>query len=79
MTSQLRYYFQASQAVRGADDVSTPHFYSQVNSLSVFGPKLILLFTTAGWSAQPYSINFGIHIERPCQLHHGIERLLHTG
>ena len=24
-------------------------------------PKLILLFTTAGWSAQPYSINFGFY------------------
>ena len=24
-------------------------------------PKLLLLFTTEGWSSQPYSINFGKH------------------
>ena len=26
MTSQLCHYFQASQAVHGADDITTPHF-----------------------------------------------------
>ena len=31
-------------------------------------PKLILLFTTAGWSAQPYSINFVIYIVMPSRL-----------
>ena len=33
-------------------------FWSQVISLSFYGPKLILLFTKAGWSTHPYSINF---------------------
>ena len=45
MTSQLRHNFLASQAVHGADDVITPHFKSQVDSLGVCGPKLILLTT----------------------------------
>ena len=40
MTSQLRRYFQVSQAVRGADDIATLHFQSQVNSLSVCGPQV---------------------------------------
>ena len=56
MTSQLRHYFQVSQAVQEADDVATPHFQSL---LEFVVPKLILLFTKAGWSAKPYSINFG--------------------
>ena len=39
MTSQLRHNFRASQTVHGADDVMTPHFHSQVNSMSVCGPQ----------------------------------------
>ena len=54
MTSQLRHNFAVSQAVHGADDITAPHFYSQVNSLSVCDPKLKLLFTPD----QPDSINF---------------------
>ena len=59
MTSLFRHYFQASQAVHEADEVTTPHFQSQVNSLSICGPKLILLFTKAVWSAKPDHFNFG--------------------
>ena len=40
MTSQLRQIFQASQAVHGADDVTTPSFQSQVNSMSICGPQI---------------------------------------
>ena len=40
MTSQLRHFFQASQAVHGADDVTTPPFKSQVHSLRVCGPQV---------------------------------------
>ena len=63
MTSQHRhnYNFQASQAVHGADDITIPHVYSQVNSLCICAyvvSKSKLLFTTEGWSAEPYSINF---------------------
>ena len=39
MTSQLRQNFQASQAVHRADDIATPHFWIQVNSLSVSAPR----------------------------------------
>ena len=35
MTSQLRHNFLASQAVHGADDVTTLHFKSQVNYVGV--------------------------------------------
>ena len=45
MTSQLHHNFQASQVMHGADDVITAHFKSQVNSLGVCGPKLILSTT----------------------------------
>ena len=58
MTSLLHHYFQAIQAVHGADDLTILHFQSQVNSLRVCDPKLILLFTKADWSAQHYYINF---------------------
>ena len=54
MTSQLRHNFAASQAVHGADDITAPHFYSQVNSLSFCGFKVKLLLSPA----HPYSINF---------------------
>ena len=40
MTSQLRQNVQASQAVLGADDVTTLHFLSQVYSLSIWGPQV---------------------------------------
>ena len=56
MTSQLRYNFQADQAVHVADDITTLHFQIL---LALVVPKLIQLFTTEGLSAQPYSINFG--------------------
>ena len=38
MTSKLCHNFKASQAVHGADDITIPHFQSQVNSLSICGP-----------------------------------------
>ena len=57
-TSQLRHNFQASQAVHKADDIRTLNFQSQFNSMRACGPKLILLFTAAGWSSQSYTINF---------------------
>ena len=45
MTSQPGHFFQASQTVHGADDVTTLPFLSQVNSLSVCGPQVdILIF-----------------------------------
>ena len=50
--------FQTSLAVHGADQIKTPNFQSEVNSMSVFGFKLILLLTAAGLSSQPCSINF---------------------
>ena len=37
MTSQLCHYFQATQAVHGADGIINLHFQSQVISLSVCG------------------------------------------
>ena len=40
MTSQLCHNFQAIQAVHGADDVTSPHFKSLVNSLSVCVPQV---------------------------------------
>ena len=36
-TSQLCHNFQAIQAVHGADDITTPNFYSQVDSLGICG------------------------------------------
>ena len=60
MTSQLRHNFQANQAVHEADDVTTANFQNQVNFMSFCGPKFLILFTAAGWSALPYSINFGL-------------------
>ena len=56
MTSQLRHFFQAIQAVHVADDITTPQFLSQVNSLRVCGTQVDTL--KVGRSAQPYSINF---------------------
>ena len=38
MTSQLRHNFQASQAEHEADDITTLHFESHVDSLSVCDP-----------------------------------------
>ena len=35
-------FFQASQAVHGADGITTPPILTQVNSLRVCGPKLLL-------------------------------------
>ena len=40
MESQRRHYSQASQAVHWADEVTTPHFLSQVNFLSIYGPQV---------------------------------------
>ena len=42
MTSLL--YFQATQAVHGADDITILHFQTQVNYLSVCGPQVDTLF-----------------------------------
>ena len=64
MTSQLCHVFQASQAVHVADDITTPPFKTQFNSLRVCGPQVDTLFTKAGWSAQPYPINFGLTDEK---------------
>ena len=55
MMSRVYHNFPASQVVNGADDVTTLIVLIQVNSMSVVAK----LFATAGWSAQPYSINFG--------------------
>ena len=40
MILQLRHNFQACQAVHGADDITTPIFYSQINSVSVCNPQV---------------------------------------
>ena len=40
MTSQLCHCFQTSQAVHGADDITTPNFQIEVNSLSICGPQV---------------------------------------
>ena len=40
MTPQLHQNCQTSQAMDGADDITTPRFLSQVNSLSVCGPQV---------------------------------------
>ena len=50
MTSQLRQNLLASQGLHGANEVTI--------LLAFMVPKLLLLFTAAGWSVQPYSINF---------------------
>ena len=47
--------FQASQAAQ-ADDITTPNFQSQVNSLRICGPQVDAIIQA--WSAQPYFINF---------------------
>ena len=56
----LRHNFQASQAVHGQDDITALSFYSQVKFY-----ELILLLTTASWSAQPDSANFGDYFVDP--------------
>ena len=39
--------------------IMTLDFQNQVNYLSIWGPQVdTVIYTTAGWSAQPYSINF---------------------
>ena len=43
MTSQLRRFFQASQAVHGADDITTLPIQTQVNSRGVCGPQVVTL------------------------------------
>ena len=40
MTTQLRYNFQASPAVHGADDITAPHLWSQVNAVNMCGPRV---------------------------------------
>ena len=59
MTLQLSRNFHASQAVHGADDVTTLHFKSQVNALSVCGPQVKNLIYDRRLGAPPYSVNFG--------------------
>ena len=49
MTSQLRHYFQASQAMHGADDVTT-----LLESGQCSGPQVDTLINREGCSAQPY-------------------------
>ena len=63
MTSQLRHNFLASQAVHGADDVITPHFKSQVDSLGVCGPKLILLTTLPQKAGVPNLAKIALNIQ----------------
>ena len=48
MTSQLSHYFQSTQAVHGADDITTLNFRSQVISLSICGP----LFDTPNYQSR---------------------------
>ena len=57
MTSQLRYNFQATQAVHGADDITTMRFRARSILLAFVVPKLILIFAAEGLLTQPYSIN----------------------
>ena len=59
MISQPRHNCQASQGVHGGYDIIAPNFRARSIIWVLVVPNLILLFTTAGWSAQPYSINFG--------------------
>ena len=40
MTSQLCHNVQASQAVHGSDNITTPNCCSQANSISVCGPQV---------------------------------------
>ena len=40
MTSKLCHYFEPSRVVHGADEITTPHFYSQVSFLSICGPQV---------------------------------------
>ena len=53
MTSQLRHYFQASQAVHGADDVTTPQEPGQFLGCLWSEVDTFNYFTTVGRSAQP--------------------------
>ena len=69
MTSQLCRNFHASQAVHGADDITTPNFKSQVSSMSLCSPQIALLFTAEGWSAQLNSINFETHPQSFLNIH----------
>ena len=48
MASQLHHYFQVSLAVHVANGITTPHFYSQVNYLSILGPQVDALIYYRG-------------------------------
>ena len=52
MTSQLPYKFQASQAVHVAEDVTAPHFKSQVHWASLV-PKFFLTPITCSHASLP--------------------------
>ena len=43
-----------------ADDVTTPNLPGHVFAMAISAPKFLLLFTTAGWNVQPYSIKFAL-------------------
>ena len=69
MISQPSHDCQASQGVHGAYDIIAPNFRARSIIWVLMVPKLILLFATAGWSAQPYSINFWLSQVRLAMLH----------
>ena len=60
MTSLLRQNFQTSPAVHGAVDITTCIFRARRILCAFVVPKFILLFIAEGWSAQPYSIYYGL-------------------
>ena len=61
MTSQFCHNFPTSQAVQGAADATTLNFKSQVNSLSVCGPKVDTLIFYS--SSQYYEHFTGLFLQ----------------
>ena len=60
MTSQLHRNLLASQAVHGADDITTPIFLSQVNDMSICCPQVDSFNYYSMLEYLPHCINFGI-------------------
>ena len=52
-------FFRLVRQCMGLMSSQLCHFWVRSTLWEFVVPKLILLFTTAGWSVQPYSINFG--------------------
>ena len=49
--------------MHGADDVTTLHLKSQVNSPIICGPQVEVTFTAEGWSGQPYFVIFDSNMD----------------